>query len=124
MDQEPVVREEMRVVDAEGDTDMHDTEDKIKGRGKLLMLNRKLRIRSTSLRILEALLRRQDQILLRVRCIQQHLQPADGLGGEGLPLWHAKLDGPCPLQRMRIIQEDTMRGASKTSISWLVPYRI
>jgi len=30
--EEPVVREEMRVVDAEGDTDMHGTDDKGKGK--------------------------------------------------------------------------------------------
>jgi hypothetical protein len=34
VDQEPGVREEMRVVDAEGDTEMHDTEDNDKGKGK------------------------------------------------------------------------------------------
>jgi hypothetical protein len=46
------------------------------------------------------------------------------MGMVGLPLWHAKRDGFCPLQRMRIIQEDTIQEASKTSISWLVPYSI
>lgn len=34
VDQEPGVREEMRVVDAEGDTEMHDTDDIDKGKGK------------------------------------------------------------------------------------------
>jgi hypothetical protein len=40
VDQEPGVREEMRVVDAEGDTEMHGTEDNDKGKGKAVNVER------------------------------------------------------------------------------------